>query len=433
MTTRPESVAGGRQAGFSLVELLLTLVVTMILFYGVLTTLDFNGRVTRVQTNVADMQQSLRIAQQEMVRVIRMAGRGTLPAADAVSAPVPTGVAVSLRNNVAANQFLIAGDLATAIVEGTDVVTVRGVMSSPVYQIDITSQNDQNSTGDFVLTPLLDPNPTGGTLIIRAISPKGAPQDLAPIREAITNNVPEALVLASSLDDTFYIVVELLPAASTVNADSISVGFRLRGTTRADQYRALSRNGTLPTGFHSVAYAGILEEYAYYVRADRAIDTDNTSALTPKLSRARLFPGTGEAYVSADNARVDVADNILDLQASLGFDTTFSGSTADDADDLGNDDQIIETANGANDDWLFNGTSDDPTNGAWRTNPPPNLYYLRVSTLARTDRRDSGYQAPLLPDRIEDRAFTSASPLNSRSERMYRRRLLQTVIDFRNL
>jgi hypothetical protein len=315
-------------------------------------------------------------------------------------------------------------------------------MSTPVYQIDITSQNDQNSAGDFQFDPPLA-NPTDGTLIIRAISPKGAPQDLAPIREALTNGVPEALVLGSSLDDTFYIVVEMLPPpASTLNADSISVKFKLRGTTRSNQYRALSRNGTLPAGFHAVAYAGILEEYAYYVRADRAINGDNTSALTPKLSRARLFPGTGEAYFShsgaadeerAANVQADVADNILDLQASLGFDTSFSGRTTDDGDDLGNDDQIIETANGANDDWLFNSASDDPTNGAWRTNPPPNLYYLRVSTLARTDRRDSGYQAPLLPANIEDRVFTSASPLNSRSERMYRRRLLQTVIDFRNL
>jgi prepilin-type N-terminal cleavage/methylation domain-containing protein len=431
MTTKPETAAGGSQAGFSLVELLVTLLVTVILFYGVLTTLDFNGRVTRVQTNVADMQQSLRIAQQEMVRVIRMAGRGTLPAADAVSAPVPTGIAVSIRNNVPANQFLIAGKTDTAIVEGTDVVTVRGVMSTPVYQIDITNQNDQNSAGDFTLQQV--PNPTTGTVIIRAISPKGAPQDLAPLREAFTGPVfvPEALVLGSSLDDTFYIVVEVVSV--NASADSISVNFRLSGTPRSNQYRALSRNGTLPAGFHAVAYAGILEEYAYYVRADRAIDADNTSTLTPKLSRARLYPGTGTAYVSDENGHVDVADNIVDLQASLGFDTSFSGRTTDDADDLGNDDQIIETANGANDDWLFNSASDDPTNGAWRTNPPPNLYYLRVSTLARTDRRDSGYQAPLLPANIEDRVFTSASPLNSRSERMYRRRLLQTVIDFRNL
>ena len=429
MTTRPESAAGGRQAGFSLLELLLTLVVTLILFYGVLTTLDFNGRVTRVQTNVADMQQSLRIAQQEMVRVIRMAGRGTLPAADAVSAPFPTGVAVSIRNNVAANQVVVAGDNATAIVEGTDVVTVRGVMSTPVYQIDITSQNDQNSVGDFTLEQVA--NPTTGVVIIRAISPKGAPQDLTPIREAITKGVHEALVLGSSLDDTFYIVVEM--TGGTVNADSISVNFKLRGGNPADQYRALSRNGTLPAGFHAVAYAGILEEYAYYVRADRAIDGDNTSTLTPKLSRARLYPGTGTAYVAAENGRVDVADNIVDLQVSLGFDSSFSGRTTDDADNLGADDQIVEAANGANDDWLFNGTTDDATNGAWRTNPPPNLYYLRVSTLARTDRRDPGYQAPLMPDRIEDQVFTSASPLNSRTERLYRRRLLQTVIDFRNL
>ena len=57
-----------------------------------------------------------------------------------------------------------------------------------------------------------------------------------------------------------------------------------------------------------------------------------------------------------------------------------------------------------------------------------------IFTLARTDRRDRNYQAPLLAT-VEDKDY-SASPFNvfnSREERMFRRRLLTTVVDLRNV
>ena len=53
---------------------------------------------------------------------------------------------------------------------------------------------------------------------------------------------------------------------------------------------------------------------------------------------------------------------------------------------------------------------------------------------ARTDRRDKGYVAPALV-RIEDNKYDNpdTSVFNSDTERMYRRRILRTVIDMRNL
>lgn len=430
-TLRSEIPSPGRsQAGFSLVEVLLTLAVTLILFLGVLATLDVNSRVTRVQTHVADMQQSLRIAQNDMVRMIRMAGRGGLPAADATAAPFPTGLALNVRDNVAAGQLLVATDNRTLIQEGTDVVSIRGVFATPIYQIDITSQNEQRTAGDFQLNAVV--NPTQGFVVVRAVTPKGAPQDLGPLREAIEDGRPEALILGSSMDDTIYAVVELMGGAIT--ADSIQVNFRISGSTRSDNYRALSPGGNFPAELRSVAYAGILEQHTYYVRADRAIDGDPSSELTPKLSRARLYPGTAEPHAAtAENGRIDLADNILDLQVALGIDSSVSGRTTDDADEIGVDDTIVETANGTGDDWLLNGTADNGADAIWRTTPPPSLFFLRVSTLARTDRRDPGYQAPLLPARIENRTYASNNPFNSRGERMYRRRVLTTLIDLRNL
>ncbi|HEX2644976.1 MAG TPA: hypothetical protein VHU81_18400, partial [Thermoanaerobaculia bacterium] len=91
--------------------------------------------------------------------------------------------------------------------------------------------------------------------------------------------------------------------------------------------------------------------------------------------------------------------------------------------------QIVEAADGRLDDWLFNSATDNPADPAWSG---ALLYYIRLSTLARTDRRDKEYQAPVLA-RVEDRAYVAAHRFNLRNDRMFRRRLLQTVVDMRNL
>ena len=64
----------------------------------------------------------------------------------------------------------------------------------------------------------------------------------------------------------------------------------------------------------------------------------------------------------------------------------------------------------------------------------PALAYVRITTLARTDRRDVGYMAPVLT-RVEDKSFDDPphSFFNTTGERRFRRRQLQTVVDMRNL
>ena len=85
---------------------------------------------------------------------------------------------------------------------------------------------------------------------------------------------------------------------------------------------------------------------------------------------------------------------------------------------------------------MFNHPNDDPTEAKWVNTlaNPAKLFYIRVNTLARTDRPDTRFQAPLLTQ-IEDKDYTS-SPFdlyNTRDERMYRRRNLQTIVDLRNI
>ena len=417
-----------REAGFTLAEMIVALAVTSLLLLAVLATFDLNSRVARVQTNVADMQQSLRVAQDQIVRTVRMAGRGSLPLADAD--PFPQGVAIAVRNNVPDNQFLVAGDDMTRILPGTDVLTVRGVFGT-LYQINAAS----SVTYDDVA------NPKTGTLTVFNITPSGATQDLGPLKTAIADIAKgklEAILLAGAADDGIHGLVELI--AGTVETDRVVLTFAVTDGTRTGAYAKLSTGGSFPaTSLQNVSFAGIVEEYRYYVREEHAVAADRSSELTPKLALARFYPGTDEPYgAAADpnkaaNARQDLADNILDLQVALGFDSTLGGRRLDDIDHVGNDDQILETADGTNDDWLFNGSADKPEDAAWQGPPRPGLQYVRVTTVARTDRRDPQYQAPLLT-RSEDHAYTTTdSATNTDNARMYRRRSLRTVIDVRNL
>lgn len=413
----PHVPVASAQAGYSLVELLVTLAVTALLLVAVLTMFDFNGRVARVQTNIADMQQSLRIAQHDLVRMVRMAGRGNLPPSDAAH-PYPLGIAISV-NEDAAGANLLAGDDSTRVLAGTDVLTIRGVFST-LYQA--------NTGGALALTPAVAP--TAGTLVLSPTTPGGATQDLQPLKTLITTTTkPEALLLVSANDDSVYAVVELDPTASAVNADgTVTLAFKISGGTYTSDFLKLTFNGVFPADFQSAAYAGLLEEHRYYVREEHAVASDPASDLTPKLAQARFYPGTDTPWQGlASNARLDLADNILDLQVALGFDSAFGGARADDADFIGQDDQLLETADGKSDDWLLNASPDTDVG------PGATLQYLRVTTLARTDRRDHDYQAPLLPARVEDHTYGTGAPANSASQRMYRRRLTQTVIDLRNL
>lgn len=411
---RPRS----REAGFTVVEMTISLAVTVVLILGILALFDFANRLSRVQSNVSDMQQSMRVSIQSAVRLVRMAGRGGLPLGS-----VSSGLGLAVRNNVAAGTR-IGGPSTPLVLEGTDVVTVRGVFSAPLWQVNVAAP------GSFSLAA--GSPPASGAVRIAAATPTGVVQNREALRLAVTNGTPEALVLVSPRDASLYAVVELNPGASDVTVEPWTIAFSATGS-RSAAYLPLSSGGGWPAGLTEAAWVGLLEEHRFYVR-----DIREGTELAPRFSRARVFPGTEEPHRDgilplADpwnhpSWAQDIADNILDLQVALGFDAAFGGgSMADDDTDSGDDDRIFESADGQNDDWLYNdGQPFDPT--AWDGRQ---LYFLRMSILARTDRRDPQYQAPRVT-RIEDHDLTAAA-INGRTERMYRRRLLQTLIDMRNL
>jgi type II secretory pathway pseudopilin PulG len=431
--TTPQPPRGSRQRGFTLIEVSVSLIVTIIVLLGVLALFDFSNRLTRVQTNISDMQQSLRVAQNDSVRLIRMAGRGGLPLGN-----LPDGTAVVVANNVADGTHV--GDATTPeVVPGSDVLTVRGVFEAPTYQIETADDTA------FTLTP--PAAPTNGTIRIRNTTPTKIPQDLKMLKDAVDKQRPEALLLVGSQGSDVWVVVELDPGNSNVtNPNSFVIGFKVTGGMHTSDYLKFSSAGAgvFPPELKTASFVGLLEEYRYYVRREHAVPGDKTSDLAPKLSRARVYPGTQAVWGGVDeygdagadeNWRADIADNVFDFQVALGLDTPAKDPTAAAcaAGTIKSDDKhcgIYESADGETDDWMYNGeATTDPALFAGS-----NLYYIRLSTLARADRRDKDYQAPTLV-RVEDNKYDKpeTTVFNSDEERMYRRRILRTVIDMRNL
>jgi hypothetical protein len=447
---RQDAPGRSGEAGFTIVEMVVALFVMVELILAVLLLFDFSNKLSRVQSNVADMQQSLRVSQYDTVRLIRMAGRGGLPVGpltavgpNANATATLQGIAVSVRDNVPA-AATIAGAGTSEVVAGSDVLTVRGVFSYPIYQV-------LPNAGTF----FVDPMAGTGWVKISATAPNatgvsGIPQHLEALVDAVLGkgNPPkptlEPLLLVSPTNDAIYAVVELDPMTSDVSTPAVEVkiGFKFKNGLRTAAYNALSPGGAYPAALNSVSSVGILEEYRVYLRsvsnnppAAAASAEDKAAALNPKLSRARTFPGSDDPYGPgtslADNAAnvgslsLDVADDVTDLQVALGFDSDQAGGSIS----AGTATTLVDSGN-ANDDWLFNDATDLPVNNLATWNAA-DLYYIRLNTLVRTGRPDPKYTAPLVVE-IEDSSY-AASAFNVGKNLNFRRRLLQTVVDVRNL
>ena len=425
-----------RASGYSLIELIVSLGITVIVLLGLFQIFEKNTEVARIQTQVSDMQQSLRVGQNEMVRFIRMAGRGGLQDVldNAGTRLLP---ALNIQDNVAADTYAVPGEPTSKVVEGTDVLSIRGVFTTPIYQInnaDPASFVLRDGTG-----PTTDPqSASGGTIIIRNPSPTGIPQNLQPLEDAIDAGSPEALILVSPVDESIYAVVELAGSNVDIPGVQVTLNFTVNTGTHVNEYGQLYLSGNLgspvlPTALSSVATVGILEEYRIYVR-------DPDPDPVPSLAVARVYPNTTAAHFPSDTnaAALDIADGISELQVALGFDSDLGPAQTDINGDGEIDIVITETDDGEDDDWLFNAPGDDPNSSPWvppwnDTTPGfprrPRMYYVRINTVAQIQTIDLHYAAPQV-QRLENSTLAN---INTDAERRFRRQLLQTTIDLRNL
>ena len=419
------------QSGFSLIELLIGMVIAIEILVVALTVFDVHNRMARVQIQITDMQQSLRVAQYDMVRTTRMAGRGGLPATfsvDNVTLSVPwlRGLAVEVRDNVAegGDDEVAIGRAEPVALPGTDILTVRGCLSGLLLQMDPTNPTDFTTT----------------TLTVRRNLPSGRSQDLAELLEP---TFAGPMLLQSSVNRSQFAVAEVTDVGGGEEIVTLTITF----TSAIANPLVVA-----PPALFIPGFVCALEEYRYYVRST---PRDDIVPIKPRLARARMIPGTELPHAAdAANLVLDLADDIFDLQVALGFDTDYdsaasgAGSFEDDTDEIGADDLFFEGADNAaraSDDWLGNSSVDDPTAAQYRVNAAipgraVRLYYVRISTLGRTSRPDGKYAAPDFDpvagvDFIENNDYdlAPANEFKTPANRQFRHRLLQTVVDLRNI
>ncbi len=413
----------GVPTGFTLIELLVALLVGTAIIVGMLNLFDLANRTSLVQTEVAEMQQSHRIAQADLVRMARETARGMVPLGN-----LPGGLAVAVANEATSGALLAPGNAGSpTLVEGSDVVTLRGIFESPIYLVEF---------GDAGAVTVNGSPATDGVIRVDRVFDHGIIQDLAPLAAAITTaqggGEPEALFVVGPRSDARYSIVELNGPASSISADEIQLAFRVTGGTRTAQYQALA---PYPAGgMRNIAYLGILEEHRYFIEEEFRTAGDPSTPLAPRLGRGRFYPGTNIPHLNAAaNLNIPIADNVFDLQAALGVDSGTAGALRD-AIVVDNPTPI------ADDEWLYNDPNDDDTDVTkWVQGPTPSgnierwpLYYLRVNTLVHTDRKLRNYFAEDLTA-IEDRVGAGLDDFNATEEKRYRRRWLRSVVDFRNL
>ncbi len=498
-----------RQGGFSLIELVVSIVIMAEILIGVAILFDSSNKLARSQNQVAELQQSLRVGQSEVVRFARMAGLGGLPITRLVlpagepSNPGDYGLLGAFpRGGYAVSVLNKAGGEATALVDigkaidgaaaatgdrvlpKSDVLILRGVFTTPLYYfddpLDITGW--AAAGGQVTIYDRAD---------IKGKVWEGYPQNIAALGARLTAasaaNRPVALILRDTLNPNAFAIMEYdwqntnvgdLTSSYTLAkcgppppgadlANCIRFLLRLDPITEpGNSYGKLASGSNLEGGQAvsvpdppnpaldvqwptSVGSIGLLEEFRFFVRVDYEVPGDEGTRLTPVLSRSSFLPG---ADIEVD--RIDIADNVIDLQIAVGMDCNGDGTVTE------------NTA--VSDEVLFNQVADTDPSDPFDIRIPPNAapildppdpakpactavnwydldeiqyHFLRINTLVQSRLPNRDIVAPNLAQ-IEDlnrgAAFTfddGGSPHNYlfNNERSYHRRWLQTVVELRNL
>ncbi len=436
--------------GFSLMELVVTMGVLVVVTMAGLSLVDTGQKVTSSQTAVAELQNNQRVAQQEVIRMLAMAGAGGLPESidpglggSETTGVFPDGLGLAVTNNVGPDTHV--GDLTTPrVVEGSDVLTLRGVFQTPALFLE--PQLALNLDGDGRVS-----------VVVSSAVDAGVRQDLEKLRRELELAIspgaqwPEAFIVRDRYNPGAFAVLELDPAATDPGDPgdpAMTIGLILSSDSGNQQFAneygrmilgtsllqgAGGAQVTLPDGTavqlpRQIGSIGLLEEVRFYVRQEWEIPGDASTREAPVLSRVRFYPGTGVLHPEGS---IDISDDVLDLQVALGVDLPPSDGRIADGVGAGglavawDEDEILY--NHPDDD---DGLSPAPGTRAWAV-PAATLAFARVTTVVQAARPDRDFEGQRL-GAIEDHDL-SASIFNQGAQRKVRKRSLRTNVELRNL
>ena len=269
-------------AGFTLIEMVVSIGLLAIIFVGVLNILDTSQKLSKVETALADTQENVRFATYHITRTARMMGGGNMEFARNDG----TWMAGRIQNNRSGN---VTTDFGTVqVIPGSDVVTLRGF-----FEVDpfFTNRFDIDTTAQTVTVRELR-TPTVGADIINDLNAVPGPGSLVGRgiafmgrRQFIVGQVTSAAIVDAAPDR--HLVIGF--AGGSAPWPSINEG-------------GAAMTGTDPD--FDVYRVGIFDSYTYFVSPNRVL--------------RRVGPNTGPLGEP-------VAVNIGSLQADLGLDTNADG------------------------------------------------------------------------------------------------------------
>jgi prepilin-type N-terminal cleavage/methylation domain-containing protein len=310
-----------RQSGFTLIEVLVSLVIIAVIFTGVLALIDRSARVNKSELDTSDAQQAVRASFNQMLTFAREGASGGISYTRAI---------VPLFDNAPAGNF-INDDNGTAqpIRPGTDAFLVRGVLTTTVsglntiavaggppigfdpsasptqptisvaFQPAVTDALHQISNFNTLATGYNFSGPTDPIVVALTDSTIGATNKRFYVVSDPSTGTYSAFALRRPASCYSGGVVQAQCTSATDTL--IFTGYRADADNAAGRFDLDSNN---PPDMQFAALGGVAEEYVYFIR---------DSASHPTLMQGRLVDMAG----GIPRYHMEpVSEDIEDLQVS---------------------------------------------------------------------------------------------------------------------
>ncbi len=373
------------EKGFTLVELMISIVISSVIVAGGYTVLTTTHRATISNERAVGTQQNVRVAMELMARDIKQAGFGMPPAPN-----TPVGGT--------------AGNCATGAA-GTTSTAIRPVDNNPA--IPITAVNDTGADTISLVVPRT--NSTNGAIlgwVLNTAAPTGGAGSFTTItltNTAVTEMVAEGMLNGSGAYVSLGGVVTV-PVTSSSGA-TITLG----NPTYA------------PISFPVGTQVYLLQCVTYQVATGAANCGSNGSCLTRTVDSG-----------TAPTVTTSLVDGVEDLQFAFacdGCNTTINSGIPN---------NVIDDFNGSN---TFD-VADFQTNRVWAfgTFDPATIRLVQINIVARQTAIDQGtgegIQATSLstpPLQVSDHLPSNDAGYVAATYQSFRRRFLTRTVDTRNL
>jgi type II secretory pathway pseudopilin PulG len=294
--------------GFTLIEALVALFVGTIALLGLYGLVDASNKLTKEQTEVADVQQSARNGLAELSRIVRQSRVGGLYFGNAVLPIANNGVLLTNADVVSYGGLPMTdlAGVAHSIRPGTDVIEVRGVIFGDKYTLD---------NGDVTCNPSCGSPGAQITVTIPATASLGHvnfPLNGAPSLASKTRPFYFSVLDGENQQVTVSGLTYLVPIYAAGLVDTTGSWFTQTASTftftmtQDDGARKLDATTTLPPSLTKSLSGGAVDIVRFF-----ADDTGNTH---PSLAEAAWDPQTGQWDIQT------LIENVEDFQIAYGVD-----------------------------------------------------------------------------------------------------------------